>query len=134
MAFTIKYGGSFTSTGAGVKILLPSDADIFETENVTQEAASNPNTVVRGRWYGPHFGAGASAAGSGIKVVKTTADLTSAFAAGTGFTYVATNPVVEAQSANAITAITAASPAVVSQTNTYSDGDILQFYQYHIQW
>jgi len=128
MAFTIKYGGSFTSTGAGVKILLPSDADIFETENVTQEAAANPNTVTRGRWYGPHFGAGASAAGSGIKVVKTTSDLTSAFSAGTGFTYVSTNPVVEAQSANAITAITNASPAVVSQTNTYSDGDILQFY------
>lgn len=128
MPFTIITGGSFTSTGAGVKIPLPSSADYFTTENITQEAATNPNTVIQGRWYGSKFGSGASAAGSGIKVVKTTADLTSAFSAGTGFTYVSTAPVIEAQSANAITAITAASPAVVSQTNTYSDGDILQFY------
>lgn len=128
MPFTIITGGSFTSTGVGVKIPLPSSADYFTTENITQEAATNPNTVIQGRWFGSKFGSGASAAGSGIKVVKTTADLTSAFSAGTGFTYVTTAPVVEAQSANAITAITAASPAVVSQTNTYSDGDILQFY------
>jgi len=128
MAFTIITGGSFTSTGAGVKIPLPSSADYFETANITQMTAANPNTVIRGYWWGSKFGAGASAAGSGIKVVKTTADLTSAFSAGTGFTYVTSAPVVEAQSANAITAITAASPAVVSQTNTYSNGDILQFY------
>lgn len=128
MAFTIITGGSFTSTGAGVKIPLPSSADYFETANITQMTAANPNTVIRGYWWGSKFGAGASAAGSGIKVVKTTADLTSAFSAGTGFTYVTTAPVVEAQAANAITAITNASPAVVSQTNTYSDGDIIQFY------
>jgi hypothetical protein len=128
MPFTIIDGGSFTSTGIGVKIPLPSSADYFRTENVTQEAAANPNTVIQGRWYGQKFGSGASAAGSGIKVVKTTADLTSTFSAGTGFTYVTTAPTIEAQSANAITAITAASPAVVTQTNTYSDGDILQFY------
>lgn len=128
MPFTIISGDSFTSTGAGVKIPLPSSADFFTTENITQEAASNPNTVIRGRWFGKKFGSGASAAGSGIKVVKTTADLTSAFSAGTGFTYVDTSPVVEAQSANAITSITAVNPAVVTQTNTYSDGDILQFY------
>lgn len=128
MAFTITTGGSFTSTGAGVKINLPSSADLFETWNITQLAASNPNTVTNGLWFGSKFGSGASAAGSGIKTVKTTAMLDSAFAAGTGFTYVTQSPVVEAQSANAITAITAASPGVVSQTNTYSDGDILQFY------
>jgi hypothetical protein len=128
MPFTILDGDSFTSTGAGKKIPVPSSADFFVTENITQVAATNPNTVIQGRWYGPKFGAGASAAGSGIKVVKTTADLTSAFSAGTGFTYVNSAPVIEAQNANAITGITAASPAVVSQTNTYSDGDILQFY------
>jgi hypothetical protein len=128
MPFTIITGGSFTSTGAGVKIPLPSSADYFETFNVTQMAAANPNTVIEGKWFGSKFGAGASAAGSGIKVVKTTADLTSAFSAGTGFTYVNVAPVVEAQSANAITAITDDDPAVVTQTNTYSNGDILQFY------
>lgn len=128
MSFTILAGGSFTSSGAGQKVLLPSSADYFKTWNITQLAATNPNTVTNGQWFGSKFGFGASAAGSGIKTVKTTAMLDSAFSAGTGFTYVNTAPVVEAQSANAITGITAASPAVVSQTNTYSDGDILQFY------
>lgn len=128
MPFTITTGGSFTSTGAGVKILLPSSADYFQTWNMTQLAATNPNTVTNGQWFGSKFGTGASAAGLGIQTVKTTAMLDSNFGAGLGFTYVNTNPVVEAQNANAITAITAASPAVVSQTNTYNEGDILQFY------
>ncbi len=128
MPFTIITGGSFLSTGAGVKIPLPSSADYFKTWNVTQLAASNPNTVTNGEWFGSKFGAGASAAGTGIKTVKTTAMLESAFAAGTGFTYVTSAPVVEAQAANAITAITAASPAVVSQTNTYSADDVLYLY------
>lgn len=129
MPFTIITGGSFTSTGAGVKILLPSSADYFKTWNVTQMAAANPNTVISGEWFGAKFGLGASPAGQGIKVVKTTADLTGVFAANTGFTYINTSPVVEAQNAAAITGITAASPAVVSQTSHgYSDGDIIQFY------
>lgn len=128
MPFTILTGGSFTSTGAGVKIPLPSSADYFKTWNVTQLAATNPNTVTNGEWFGPKFGAGASAAGTGIKTVKTTAMLQSAFAANTGFTYVTSAPVVEAQAANAITEITAASPAVVSQANTYSNDDVLYLY------
>jgi len=128
MPFTILTGGSFTSTGAGVKIPLPSSADYFKTWNITQLTATNPNTVVHGEWFGSKFGVGASAAGEGIKTVKTTAMLESAFAAGTGFTYVTSAPTVEAQAANAITAITAASPAVVSQTNTYSEDDVLYLY------
>lgn len=127
MAFTILTGGTFTSTGAGTKINLPSSADYMEVYNLTNLAASNPNEVTISKWFGPKFGAGASAAGTGVKTVKTTSDLTSTYSSG-GFTYVTTAPQVEAQSANAITAITAASPAVVSQTNSYSDGDILQFY------
>lgn len=128
MPFTIITGGSFTSTGAAVKINLPSSADYFETFNVTQLAATNPNTVVEGKWFGPKFGAGASAAGSGIKTVKTTAMLDSSFTAPTGFTYVTTSPVTEAQALNAITAITNASPAVVTQTNTYSENDYILVY------
>lgn len=128
MAFTIIDGGSFTSTGAGVKVLLPSSADMFETTNFTQSIATNPNTVIEGKWFGAKFGAGQSAAGRGLQVVKTTANLTSQFGAGLGFTYVTESPVVEAQAANAITAITAASPAVFTQTNTYSEGDIIRIY------
>jgi hypothetical protein len=128
MAFTILTGGSFTSTGAGVKVNLPSSADYFKTWNITQLTASNPNTVTNGQWFGSKFGTGASASGLGIKTVKTTAMLDSAFSAGTGFTYVTTSPTVEAQAANAITSITAASPAVVTQTNTYSDNDVVYLY------
>jgi len=128
MPFTITMGGSFTSTGAGVKILLPNYADYFKTWNMTQLAAANPNTVVNGQWFGSKFGLGQSAAGLGIQTVKTTSLLDSNFGAGLGFTYVATNPVIEAQAPNAITAITAATSAVVSQTNTYSEGDIIQVY------
>lgn len=130
MPFTILTGGSFTqgATAVAQKILLPSSADYFKTWNVTQLAAANPNTVTNGQWFGSKFGAGASAAGTGIKTVKTTAMLDSAFAAGTGFTYVSTSPVVEAQAPNAITAISQADPAAVLQTNTYAEGDIIQFY------
>ncbi len=128
MAFTILTGGSFTSTGVGVKIPLPSSADYFKTWNLTQIAASNPNTVIEGEWFGPKFGLGQSSPGLGIKTVKTTFNLSSNFAAGTGFTYVPSVPIVEPQGANAITAITAANPAVVTQTNTYSNGDIIRVY------
>ncbi len=129
MPFTIITGGSFTSTGAGVKLNMPSSVDYFETFNVTQMAAANPNTVVKGIWFGPKFGLGQSPAGQGMKVVKTTADLTSAFAANTGFTYITSSPVVEAQNAVAITAITNDDPAVVTQAaHGYAVGDILQFY------
>lgn len=133
MAFTILDGGSFTSTGAGVKILLPSSADYFRTWNITQMAVASPTAVVGGEWFGAKFGAGASAANSGLRWKKSgsSAILIDSFSTSTatnGFTYVTTSPVVEAQAANAITAISLANPAVVSQTNTYSDGDIVRIY------
>lgn len=127
MAFTIISKQFFTSTGAGKKLNIPTSADYVEVFNLTNLAASNPNEVTISKWFGPSFGANSSPAGGGIKTVKTTADLTSTYASG-GFTYVTSNPVVEPQAANAITAITNANPAVVTQTNTYSDGDIIQFY------
>lgn len=127
MAFTILTGGSFKSTGVGVSIPMPSSADYMEVFNVTQMALVNPNTVIKSFWFGPKFGAGASAADGGFKVVKTTFDLTSAYASG-GFTYVTSSPVIEPQGANAITAITQANGAVVSQVNSYSEGDILYLY------
>lgn len=127
MAFTIIYKDYFTSTGAGKIIPCSGNADYAEVYNMTKLAASNPNAVTVSKWFGPSFGSNASPADGGVKTVKTTADLTSTYTSG-GFTFVQTAPVIEAQSANAITGITAASPAVVTQTNTYSDGDILQFY------
>lgn len=135
MPFTILTGDSFTSTGAGVKIPLPSSADYFVTTNITQmPLAPATGVVIRAEWFGPKFGLGQTAPNDGIRWKKTNSTnalLIDTFATATasnGFTYVTTSPVVEAQAANAITAITAANPAVVSQTNTYSDGDILRVY------
>lgn len=135
MPFTIITGGSFTSTGAGVKIPMPSSADYFVSTNITQmPLAPATGVVIRGEWYGSKFGVGATAANDGIRWKKTNSTnalLIDTFATSTasnGFTYVNSAPVVEAQAANAITAITAASPAVVSQTNTYSADDVLYLY------
>ncbi len=133
MPFTIITGDSFTSTGVGVKINLPSSADYFRTWNITQFAAASPTVCVAGEWFGPKFGAGASAANDGLRWKKSgsSAILIDAFSTSTasnGFTYVTTSPNVEAQAPNAITAISAANPAVVTQTNTYSEGDFVRIY------
>lgn len=133
MPFTIITGESFTSTGAGVKILLPSSADYVKFTNVTQMAAASPTACVAAEWFGPKFGVGQSAANSGLRWRKaaSSAILIDSFSTATasdGFTYVTVNPYVEPEAPNAITAITAASPAVVSQTNTYADGDIVRIY------
>ncbi len=135
MAFTILDGGSFTSTGAGVKIPLPSSADYFRTWNITQmPLAPATAVVIAGEWFGAKFGAGQTAANDGIRWKKTNStsainiDTFATSTASNGFTYVTTAPLVEAQNANAITAITAASPAVVSQTNTYSENDVVYLY------
>ena len=135
MAFTILDGGSFTSTGVGVKIPLPSSADYFVTNNITQMplAPATP-VVIKAEWFGSKFGAGATAANDGIRWKKSAntsvinIDTFATSTASDGFTYVTTSPVVEAQASSAITGITAASPAVVTQTNTYSEGDIIRIY------
>lgn len=132
MPFTILDGGSYTSTGASQFIPLPSSADYFQVWNVTQMALTG-SVCVGGEWFGPKFGLGQSAANDGLRWRKagTSAILIDTFATATasnGFTYVTTLPRVEAQAANAITAISAANPAVVTQTNTYADGDIIRIY------
>ena len=71
MAFTIITGGSFTSTGVGVKIPLPSSADYFKTWNITQYAVASPTVVVGGEWFGAKFGVGASASNSGLRWKKS---------------------------------------------------------------
>ncbi len=131
MAFTIVTQGSFTSTGAGVNINLPSSVDYFKAVNITQlPLAPATPVVVMSEWYG----SGLFAANDGIRWKKSAntsvmnLDTFATSTASNGFTYVTSSPVVEAQAANAITGITAASPAVVSQTNTYSEGDIVRIY------
>lgn len=132
MPFTIITGDTFTSTGVGVKINLPSSADYFKTWNITQMALTG-TVCVAAEWFGPKFGAGASPANDGLRWRKagSSAILIDTFSTATasdGFTYVTTSPNVEAQAPNAITAISAANPAVVTQTNTYSNGDFIRIY------
>ncbi len=133
MPFTILTGGSFTSTGAGVKVNLPSSADYFKTWNVTQLSNATATACVSGEWFGSKFGAGQTAANDGLRWTKNGSnailiDKFSNSTASNGFTYVTTSPVVEPQAAAAITAITNVNPAVVTQTNTYSNGDIVRIY------
>jgi hypothetical protein len=130
MPFTIITQGSFTSEGVGVKIPLPSSADYFRTQNITQLATTQgTGRVVQGEFYPAIMNPN-----DGIRWKKTNstsamnADLFSTSTASNGFTYVTTSPSVEAQAANAITGITAANPAVVTQTNTYTEGDIVRIY------
>lgn len=131
MAFTLITQGSFLSTGVNVKIPLPSSADYFKTYNLTQMPLTpNPGVVVMAEW----FGGSLISANSGLRWKKTNStsamnlDTFATSTASNGFTYVTTAPVVEAQAPNAITAISAANPAVVTQTNTYQNGDIIQLY------
>ncbi len=132
MPFTILNGGSFTSTGVGVKIPIPSSADYFKTWNITQYIAASPTAVVGGEWFGAKFGAGASPANGGLRWKKagSSAILIDSFTTSTatdGFTYVTEYPIVEAPNSSGFT-MTATNPAVVTQTNTYSNGDIVRIY------
>ena len=128
MAFTLLTQDSFISTGAGVKIPVPSSADYFVTKNITQmPLAPNPGVCIGGEWYKGQF-----ADNDGIRWKKTdstNAVLMDTFATSTasnGFTYVSTLPIVEAALTG--TTITQANGAVCTVTNTYSNGDRVRIY------
>jgi len=130
MAFTILTQGKFTSDGLGRKIPVPQSADAFRTINITQLGLTpTPGVVIRSEWFRDIFDPN-----DGIRWKKAdgastvTMDTFGTSTASNGFTYVTAAPTTEAQATNAITAITAASPAVVTQTQTYLDGDILRLY------
>lgn len=131
MAFTIVTQGTFTqpSTAVAQTIPLPSGADYFVTTNLTQMATTQATgRVVRGEWYG----GGLTAINDGLRWKKTNStsainiDNFSTSTASNGFTYVTSQPQPEAAVTG--TAITAANPAVVTMTNTYSEGDVVQLY------
>jgi len=126
MAFTLFQQDSFTSAGAGVRIPLVGSSDYFKTINMTQ--AATQQATGRGVIFEWFKGVTPDDGALETKKTNSTDALNLVTVTSGGFTYVPTAPIVEAQAANAITAITAASPAVVSQTNTYSDGDIIRLY------
>lgn len=130
MPFTIVTQGSFTqpATAVAQSIPLPSSADYFVTTNYTQMglAPSTP-VVVKGEWFknitpindGLRYK-------KGVSLNSLFVDKFSTATASNGFTYVAAPPQPEAAVTG--TAITNANPAVVTMTNTYSEGDTVVLY------
>ena len=133
MPMTIITQGNFTSAGVGVKIPIPQSCDYFVATNVTQMGTTQATgRCVRGEWYRNGVNAN-DTANLGLRWKKTnntSAINVDSFATSTasgGFVYVPTAPVTEAAVTGG-TAIPAASPAVVSITNTYSEGDRVRLY------
>lgn len=132
MPFTIITQGNFTSAGVGVKIPVPQSADYFVTTNLTQMATTQgTGRCVRGEWY-RNGAIAADPTNKGLRWKKTNStsainiDSFATSTASDGFVYVPVSPTVE--SAVTGTIITAANPAVVTMTNTYSEGDRVRLY------
>lgn len=124
---TILTSGSFDSKGVSVNIPIPSDADYFVVQNITQSGAQQtPGRGVKFEWFGNPL----MADGSAMEWKKKDAsdDLSLVNITTGGFTYIKDYPIVEPQAASAITAITNANPAVVTQNNSYSNGDVIRIY------
>lgn len=135
MPSTIMTQGNFTSAGVGVKIPVPQGCDYFVATNITQMGTTNATgRCVRGEWYRNGTDAsGTDTTNKGLRWKKT--DSTSAInidsfstsTASGGFVYVPTVPVTEAAVTGG-TSITQANGAVVTITNTYSEGDRVRLY------
>ena len=124
---TILAQGQFTSAGVGVKIPLACSADYFIARNITQLALHPATGVcVQSEWY-PNY-----ADNDGLQWKKTNSTNAlniNSFAAesANGFTYITSVPFVEAAVTGG-TAITQAASAVVTLTNTFSEGDRVRLY------
>lgn len=125
MALTIWNQGSFLSTGVPVNIPVPSGADYFYTFNQTRAAlTSTPGVGIEFKWFAnpsfPSNGAYEIFKSAGSNVLNGNM-ITSG-----GFNYVTSFPQPEAAVTG--TAITNATPAVVSMVNTYRNGDNVVLY------
>lgn len=124
MAFTIITQGTITqgATAAVQTVNLPSSADYFRVYNLTKAAAAAPTGGVLFEWF-----YGITPQGGSLETYKSGSNaLLQTTQTTDGFTYYQRYPDPEA--AVTITAITAANPAVVSATNTYSNGDRVVVY------
>ena len=124
MAFTIIDQGTFTSDGSSKKIDLPSGADYFVVENLTQLATTQ--TTGRGvkfEWW-PQLTENYAIRTAKLDSVNTV-EMTTVTTG--GFIYRTSRP--EPEAAKTATAITAAGPAVVSSVaHGYSVGDRVRGY------
>lgn len=131
MPFTIVTQGTFTqpSTAVNQIITVPQSIDYFRTINYTKTIANAPTGCFQGEWYG----GGITAANDGVRWGKagSTSVIVDNFQNASsnpnaGFTYVTSYPAPQAALTG--TTITAASPAVATVTNTYSNGDQVVIY------
>ena len=120
---TILMQGSFTSEGIEREINLTPGTDYFVARNLTQEGTTQtPGRGVKFEFYRD------MEAGSQIRTFKSTGanTLSSLLDTTGGFVY-RNVPLFEEQPVTG-TAITKASPSVVSMTNTFSNGDTVALY------
>jgi hypothetical protein len=129
--FTIVSQGTFTqpATAIGMNINLPSGCDYFKTINYTKAIANAPTGAFMGEWFGGSLtatndGIRWGKAGSTTVIVDNFQNASSN--PSNGFTYFQKYPDPEAAVTG--TTITNATPAVATQTNTYSEGDSVVIY------
>lgn len=121
--------GTFTSTGVAVNLDIPSGYTDIELTNITDIGSAAANTNVMKSW-----GTSSMAGGSGIFAGKTNGAATIAISTTTttnGFTFLSDSGSIALGAANTgITAITAATPAVVSLASTtgFANSDIVRIY------
>lgn len=124
MDFTQINGSKFTSTGVAVKIPVPSSADYFRVQNITQAGTTQVVGVgIEFEWYKdstPPQGQIRTFKDNGGNGLNMTVD------ASGGFVYVPAQPLPEAPVVG--TAITQAAAAAVTMPNTYSNGDRVTLY------
>jgi hypothetical protein len=118
--------GTFTSTATPVAISLPSGYDSIELVNITDIGDAGATTqVMRAHGYS------SLPAGSAYLNLKTNGAATLAIESmitTLGFTFVADSGNQTPGAAVAVTAITAASPAVISSASTAGVGDMVRVY------
>lgn len=122
---TLLVQGSFVSDGKPKNIPVPASTDYFVVTNQTQAATTQtPGRGIKFEW----FSNPSMLSNSAYETFKTNASnaLNYNLVSSGGFTYVPDYPQPEAPVVG--TAITNASPAVVTMTNTYNNGDRVVLY------
>lgn len=128
-AINAQLTGSFTSDGTAVNLSLPSGYTEIELTNLTDIGSSAASTPVMKAW-----GTSLMDDGEAIYATKTNGAATIAIPTTTtsnGFTFVSDSGSASLGAANTtITAVSAASPAVVSLTSTsgLTNGDVIRIY------